>query len=70
MMGENTSACTSAHIIEELRVHISMKMSQTAWGSHQVNFESNLLKTLNGRRRAMPATDTREKKEHNEPEKR
>ena len=63
MMGEKPKICTSAHLIEELRIYVSMKMGQAAWGSHQANIQSNLLKTLGGKRTALPALGTKDKKD-------
>ena len=68
MMGEKPSTCSSAYLIQELRTYISMKTGQAAWGTHQANIQSNLLKTLSGhnRRQAMPAVDRRERKDDKE----
>ena len=66
MITDKPSACTSAHLIEELRVYVSMKQGQAAWGTHQANIQHNLLKTLgsqSGRRQAMPAVSKNEKKD-------
>ena len=63
MMNEKPAACTSSYLIEELRIYVSMKMGQAAWGTHQANIQGNLLKTLGGRRTAMPAVGKNDKKD-------
>merc|ERR1712023_530034 len=56
MIGDRPEACTSAHIFEELRVYVSMKMGQRAWGTHQSDVQDNLIKSMSRKRSAMPAT--------------
>ena len=63
MIEDKLAVCSSAYLIEQLRIYVSMKAGQAAWGSHQANIQNNLLKSLGGRRTALPAKDRREPKE-------